>query len=37
MYIVNGLIRVHGGAVLITDSATGGARLEIRWPTDDRR
>ena len=37
MYIVNGLVRVHGGEVLITDSETGGARLEIRWPSDDRR
>jgi len=37
MYIVNGLVRVHGGEVLITDSETGGGRLEIRWPCDDRR
>ncbi len=37
MYIVNGLTRVHGGEVLITDSDSGGARLEIRWPSDDRR
>ena len=37
MYIVNGLVRVHGGEVLISDSETGGARLEIRWPSDDRR
>jgi signal transduction histidine kinase len=37
MYIVNGLVRVHGGEVLITGSDSGGARLEIRWPTDDRR
>jgi signal transduction histidine kinase len=37
MYIVNGLTRIHGGEVLITDSGSGGARLEIRWPSDDRR
>jgi signal transduction histidine kinase len=37
MYIVNGLTRVHGGEVLITDSESGGTRLEIRWPSDDRR
>ncbi len=37
MYLVNGLARVHGGEVLITDSESGGARLEIRWPSDDRR
>jgi signal transduction histidine kinase len=37
MYIVNGLVRVHGGEVRITDADTGGARLEIRWPSDDRR
>ncbi len=37
MYIVNGLVRVHGGEVRITDSDSGGARLEIRWPSDDRR
>jgi signal transduction histidine kinase len=37
MYIVNGLVRVHGGEVLISDSDSGGARLEIRWPSEDRR
>ncbi len=37
MYIVHGLARVHGGEVLIADSDSGGARLEIRWPSDDRR
>ncbi len=37
MYIVNGLVRVHGGEVLITDADSGGARLEIRWPSTDRR
>ncbi len=37
MYIVNGLVRVHGGEVQISDSENGGARLDIRWPSDDRR
>ena len=37
MYIVNGLVRVHGGEILIGDADGGGARLEIRWPSDDRR
>ncbi len=37
MYIVNGLVRVHGGEVLIGDSDTGGARLDICWPSTDRR
>ena len=35
--IVHGLARVHGGEVRIGDSDSGGARLEIRWPSDDRR
>ena len=30
-------VRVHGGEVTITDADSGGARLEIRWPSDDRR
>jgi signal transduction histidine kinase len=37
MYIVNGLVRVHGGTVEIGDSEAGGARLDVRWPSDDRR
>ena len=37
MYIVHGLVRVHGGEVAISSSASGGARLEILWPSDDRR
>jgi signal transduction histidine kinase len=36
MYIVNGLVRVQGGEVSIGDSDSGG-RLEIRWPSGDRR
>ena len=34
MYMVNGLVRIHGGEVQIADSDTGGARLDIRWPSD---
>jgi len=37
MYIVNGLVRAHGGIVEISDSPTGGARVEICWPSGDRR
>ena len=37
MYIVNGLVRAHGGTVEIGDAATGGARLDICWPSEDRR
>jgi signal transduction histidine kinase len=37
MYIVNGLVRAHGGQVNIGDSPSGGARVEICWPSGDRR
>lgn len=37
MYIVNGLVRAHGGQVHIDDSPSGGARVEICWPSGDRR
>jgi signal transduction histidine kinase len=37
MYIVNGLVRVHGGELEIDDAPGGGARIIVRWPTDDRR
>jgi signal transduction histidine kinase len=37
MYIVHGLVRVHGGDIVITDSDSGGARLEVRWPSSDIR
>ena len=37
MYIVNGLVRVHGGEVTSGDSETGGGGLDVRWPCDDRR
>ncbi|MBD8869251.1 sensor histidine kinase [Nocardioides donggukensis] len=37
MYIVNGLVRAHGGTLEISDAPDGGARIEIAWPTEDRR
>jgi signal transduction histidine kinase len=32
MYLVNGLVRAHGGWVAIGDSPTGGARITLFWP-----
>jgi signal transduction histidine kinase len=32
LYMVNGLVRAHGGAVLIGDAPGGGARIEVSWP-----
>lgn len=37
MYIVNGLVRAHGGEVRIAHSPSGGARIVVTWPTTDRR
>lgn len=37
MYIVGGLTRAHGGEVIIDDAPSGGARLVVDWPSDDRR
>jgi signal transduction histidine kinase len=37
MYIVNGLVRAHGGTVEILDSPSGGARIALTWPAEDRR
>lgn len=37
MYIVNGLVRVHGGALSILDAPGGGARIVIDWPATDPR
>lgn len=37
MYIVNGLVRAHGGSVEIADAPGGGARIVVCWPTEDRR
>lgn len=37
MYLVNGLVRAHGGAVVIGDAEGGGARVELVWPAADLR
>lgn len=37
MYIVGGLVRAHGGEVTISESPSGGARLEVLWPAEERR
>lgn len=37
LYIVNGLVRAHGGTVVITDAPGRGARIVTCWPADDRR
>jgi signal transduction histidine kinase len=37
LYIVNGLVRAHGGTVTIDDAPGGGARIVLVWPSEDRR
>ena len=37
MYIVGGLTRAHGGVITISDASSGGARVAIDWPQQDRR
>lgn len=37
MYIVGGLVHAHGGEIEIADVPGGGARIDVRWPADDRR
>jgi signal transduction histidine kinase len=37
MYLVNGLVRAHGGVLVIEDAPRGGARISIAWPAEDRR
>ncbi len=32
LYIVNGLVRAHGGTVTIADRTGGGASLRVTWP-----
>ena len=32
LYLVNGLVRAHGGTVTIDDSPAGGARIVMTWP-----
>lgn len=36
LYLVNGLVRSHGGTVVIDDAPGGGARLVLTWPAEDR-
>ncbi|MCW2764334.1 MAG: yycG 1 [Nocardioides sp.] len=37
LYLVNGLVRAHGGTVTIEDAHGGGARVVLTWPSEDRR
>jgi len=37
LYIVNGLVRAHGGTVTIDEAPGGGARIVLTWPSEDRR
>ena len=34
MYLVNGLVRAHGGWVSIGDAPSGGARITLWWPQE---
>lgn len=36
LYIVNGLVRAHGGTVGVEDAPGGGARIEVTWPSQER-
>lgn len=35
LYLVQGLTRAHGGAVVLGDADSGGARVTIDWPAAD--
>ena len=35
LYLVNGLVRAHGGATTIDDAPDGGARITTTWPAFD--
>ncbi len=37
LYLVNGLVRAHGGTIVIGDAEGGGARIELTWPAEDGR
>lgn len=37
LYLVNGLVRAHGGSVTIGEAEAGGARIELVWPAPDLR
>jgi signal transduction histidine kinase len=32
LYLVNGLVKAHGGTVTIAEAPTGGARISMTWP-----
>lgn len=34
LYLVNGLVRAHGGMVAVTDAPGGGARITVELPTE---
>jgi signal transduction histidine kinase len=36
MYLVNGLVRAHGGVLDIEDAPGGGARIAIAWPPTEQ-
>ncbi len=37
LYLVNGLVRAHGGTVVIGEAEAGGARIALTWPAEDHR
>ncbi len=37
LYLVNGLVRAHGGSVTIDDAPGDGARVILTWPSEERR
>ncbi len=37
LYLVHGLVRAHGGNIVIEDRPGGGARIVTSWPGEDRR
>ncbi|WP_240641628.1 ATP-binding protein [Nocardioides ferulae] len=37
LYLVNGLVRAHGGTVTIGDAPGGGARVVTTWPAEANR
>jgi signal transduction histidine kinase len=34
LYLVNGLVRAHGGQLGVGDAVGGGARITVDWPTE---
>ena len=37
LYLVNGLVRAHGGTVTLGTAPSGGARVELAWPVEGPR